>query len=65
MRFENGERRFRVMTIEVDRATRTIRQARGQRNATPNDKALGVLRVWAGREGLRMEFWNNGALIVE
>lgn len=65
MRFEDGGGRFRVMTIEVDPATRTIRQARRRGNAPPNDKALGVLRRWAGREGLRLHFWGNGALIVE
>ena len=65
MRFEGGGRRFRVMTIEVDPATRTIRQARRRGNAPPNDKALGVLRRWAGREGLRSEFWADGTLILE
>jgi len=65
MRFEDGGRRFRVMTIEVDPATRTIRQARRRGNAPPNDKALGVLRGWAGREGLRLEFWANGTLVLE
>lgn len=65
MRFEDGGRRFRVMTIEVDPATRTIRQARRRGNGPPNDKALGVLRRWAGREGLRLEFWADGTLILE
>jgi hypothetical protein len=65
MRFEDGGRRFRVMTIEVDLATRTIRQARRRGNAPANEKALGVMRRWAGREGLRLEFWNNGALVCE
>lgn len=65
MRFEDGGRRFRVMTIEVDPATRTIRQARRRGNAPPNDKALGVLRRWAGREGLRLEFWADGTLLLE
>jgi hypothetical protein len=65
MRFEDGGRRFRVMTIEVDPATRTIRQARRRGNAPPNDKALGVLRRWAAREGLRLEFWCNGTLVLE
>jgi hypothetical protein len=65
MRFEDGGRRFRVMTIEVDPATRTIRQARRRGNAPPNEKALGVLRRWANQEGLRLEFWINGALVLE
>lgn len=65
MRFEDGGRRFRIMTVEVDPATRTIRQARRRGNAPPNEKALGVLRRWAGQEGLRLEFWCNGKLLVE
>jgi hypothetical protein len=65
MRFEDGERRFRVMTIEVKPATRTIRQARRRGNAPPNDKALVVLRRWAGREALKLKFWSNGILIFE
>lgn len=65
MRFENNGRRFRVMTIEVDPATRTISQARRRGNAPPNEKALGVLRRWADREGLRLEFWAEGSLVVE
>ena len=63
MRFEDGGRRFRIMTVEVDPATRTIRQARRRGNAPPNEKALGVLRRWAGQERLRLEFWSNGALV--
>jgi hypothetical protein len=65
MRFEDGDRRFRVMTIEVDPSTRTIIQARRRGNAPPNEKALGVLRRWAGREGLRLEFWSDGGFIIE
>jgi hypothetical protein len=47
MLFENDERRFRVMTIEVDPASRTIYRARRRGNAPPNEKAVGVLRLWA------------------
>lgn len=54
LRFEDGERRFRVMTIEVNPITRTIRQARRHRNAPPNAKALGITKLWAEREGLRL-----------
>ena len=64
MRFEDDGRHFRVMTIEVDPATRTIRQARRRGNAPPNEKALCVLRRWAGQEALRLEFWDNGALVL-
>jgi len=65
MRFEGGGRRFRIMTVEVDPATRTIRQARRRGNATPNDKALSVLRRWAGQEGLRLDFWADGTLLLD
>ena len=65
MRFENAGSRYRVMTIEVDPATRTICQARRRTNASPNEKALGVLRRWADQEGLRLKFWVEGTLVVE
>ncbi len=64
MRFEDGERRFRVMTIEVDPTTRTIRQARRRGNAPPNEKALSVMKRWAGSQGLKFEFWSEGALVL-
>ncbi|AGA28826.1 PcfJ domain-containing protein [Singulisphaera acidiphila] len=63
MRFENDERRFRVMTIEVDLSTRTICQARRRYNVPPNEKALGVLRRWAEQEGLKLAFWSQGILV--
>jgi hypothetical protein len=63
MRFEDGERRFRVLTIEVDLATRTICQASRRGNAPPNEKVLGVMRRWAEPEGLKLEFWREGVLI--
>ncbi len=55
MRFENAGRRYRVLTIEVDPTTRTIRQARRRSNALPNAKLRGVLEQWATQEGLRIE----------
>ena len=61
MQFENDERRFRVMTIEVDLATRTICQSRRRGNAPPNEKALGIMKVWAEREGLKFGFWSAGS----
>jgi hypothetical protein len=64
MRFENDERRFRIMTIEVDLATRTICQARRRGNASPNEKALGVMNLWAEREGLKFGFWRAGVLVI-
>jgi PcfJ-like protein len=64
MCFENDERRFRVMTIEVDPASRTVYQARRRCNTPPNEKALGVLRLWAAQEGLKLNFWGDGVLVV-
>ena len=64
MRFEDDERRFRIMTIEVDLATRTICQCRRRNNASANEKAIGVMRLWAEREGLKLGFWKVGVLVV-
>ena len=64
MRFENSERRFRVMTIEVDLDTRTIRQVRRRFNISANKKALDVMRLWAERERLKIMFWNEGAIVT-
>jgi hypothetical protein len=63
MRFEDGRRRYRVMTIEVDRATRTLCQARRRGNAPPNAKIRGVLERWADQEGLKSEYWCDGAVV--
>jgi PcfJ-like protein len=63
MRFEDDERRFRVMTIEVDLATRTICQCSRRNNASANEKSIGVMRLWAGREGLKLGFWKVGVLV--
>ncbi len=64
MCFQNDEQQFRVMTIEVDPVSRTICQARRRGNAPPNEKALGVMRLWAGQEGLRFKFWSKGELVL-
>jgi PcfJ-like protein len=64
MRFENDDRRFRVMTIEVDLTTRTICQAKRRGNAPPNEKALGVMKLWAEREGFKFGFWRAGVLVI-
>jgi hypothetical protein len=63
MRFDNGDRRFRVLTIEVNLATRTICQARRRGNAPPNEKIVGVLRRWAEQGGLTLGFWSMGAFV--
>lgn len=55
MRFENHERRHRVMTIEVDLATRTICQARRRGNALPNLKIIDLMRRWAEQAGLEID----------
>jgi PcfJ-like protein len=41
-----------VITIEIDPRRHAIVQARGFRNRLPAGKALGLLRLWAAREGL-------------
>ena len=52
MKYENHERRHRVMTIEVDMKRRMICQARRRRNAKPNGKAREILERWARQERL-------------
>jgi hypothetical protein len=52
MRLERAGRRHRVLTIEVELATRSIRQARRQGDAWPTDKPRGILERWARQEGL-------------
>ena len=55
MQVQKGERRSRVLTIEVVPTTRTIRQAKGKRNSPPCRPAMEMLRQWAYREGLKFE----------
>ncbi len=43
----------RVITIEVDPSTYAIRQVRGRFNSAPNKKAIGIMKKWANREGLK------------
>ncbi len=52
LRFDFDGRRHRVMTMEVDLATRTIRQARLRGNGLPNSKIRSVMQQWAHQEGL-------------
>jgi hypothetical protein len=49
---KNAGRRHRVLTIAVELATRTIRDARRPADAWPKDKHRGILERWAGQEGL-------------
>ena len=52
MKYENHERRHRVMTIEVDMKRRMICQARRRSNARPNGRAREILGQWARQERL-------------
>jgi hypothetical protein len=52
MKLDDGVRRRRILTIEVDPATRTIWQAKGKRNRDPDTIAVRVLNRWAEKEGL-------------
>ena len=51
---EIGEERRKVLTVEVNPATRLICQARGKRNALPTEKQRDILRRWAQRAGLQL-----------
>lgn len=53
MRVWEEDRQRRVLTIEVSPATRIIWQAKGKRNAAPDETARSVLLRWARQEGLR------------
>lgn len=55
MRVQQGEHNRRLLTIEVNPATRTIRQAKGSRNAPPGRPEMEMLRRWANQEGLKFE----------
>jgi len=48
------QRRSKVLTIEVQTASRMICQVRGKCNAIPGEKHLGILRRWADQAGLRL-----------
>ncbi len=54
LRRGRGLRARPVVTVEVDTVRRTIVQARGFRNQRASGKALGIVRAWAAREGLRL-----------
>ena len=48
---------WRWLTVEVERASRRIVQARGIYNRTPDDGSLRVLKAWAARAGLDVAAW--------
>lgn len=52
MKAQQGERRKRVLTIEVLPRSRIIWEARGKRNVRPTPQARKILQRWADREGL-------------
>jgi hypothetical protein len=55
MRWEDSQRRYRVMTIEVHPGTRTILQARCHGDTRSDARRRAVLEQWARQEGLRIE----------
>ncbi len=52
---EGAEGRLRVLTIEVNPATREIRQAKMARNAEPDERSRMHLARWAEQQGLAFE----------
>lgn len=53
MKIQQGERRERVLTVEVLPRTKTIWQAKGKHDAPPTEAAKLMLHRWADQEGLR------------
>lgn len=52
MKIQQGNRRRRELTIEVNPESRRILQAKGKGNATPSQSAVRVLSEWAAKENL-------------
>ncbi len=48
------------LTVEIDNATRVVRQARGRLNRLPNPDEMAALRRWASLAELRMDDWLLG-----
>lgn len=53
MKIQQGERRQRVLTVEVLPGTKMIWQAKGKLDAPPSEAAELILHRWADQEGLR------------
>src|SRR5262249_47816784 len=51
---ETFEGRSKVLTVEVQNASRLICEASGKCNMPPNDKQRSILRRWAERAGLSL-----------
>lgn len=47
----------RILTVEIDNASRTIRQARGKFNERPSHKAKDIMNRWAAFAGLSIAKW--------
>ncbi len=54
MQVENQRGRHRVLTVEVDLATRTVCQARRRCNRLPQAAERAVLERWAAEQGLKV-----------
>jgi hypothetical protein len=54
LQVDTGRGLHRALTVEVDPAGRTIRQARGKGNRLPRQAERAVPKTWAAREGLRI-----------
>lgn len=52
MRACEEEHSKRVLTIQVSPTSRTILQAKGRKNAPPDDRSWAILQKWAEQEGL-------------
>ncbi len=52
---ETSEGRQRVLTVEVNPASREVVQAKARCNEEPDESSMAILKDWAGREGLKME----------
>ena len=52
LQLDTGGGPRRALTVEVDPARKTIRQARGKGNRPPRQAERAVLETWAAREGL-------------
>ncbi len=48
---------IRLLTVEVDNQSRSIRQARGKYNEKPSSKASDIMNRWAAMSGLTISRW--------
>lgn len=53
LKVQQGDRRKRVLTIEVLPTAKLIWQAKGKRNSPPSETAREILHRWAEQEGLQ------------